>query len=103
MQYRKKPIVVDAVRITAADFNGKTFDSSPFSEMPDWLEKALQNGTIKISNTNCTDYAEWAIDTLEGTMIAGPDDYIIQGVKGELYFCKPDIFATTYAPVEFGE
>jgi hypothetical protein len=40
------------------------------------------------------------IDTLEGTMTADPGDWIITGVHGERYPCKPDIFALTYEPVE---
>lgn len=40
------------------------------------------------------------IETLEGTMRAEPGDWIIKGVKGEYYPCKPDIFALTYEPVE---
>ncbi len=40
------------------------------------------------------------IATLEGDMEAQPGDWIIQGVKGELYPCKPDIFAATYEPAE---
>ena len=39
------------------------------------------------------------IDTLEGRMYAQPGDWIIKGVKGEFYPCKPDIFAATYEPV----
>jgi len=39
------------------------------------------------------------IVTLEGTMIADPGDWIITGVKGEMYPCKPDIFEMTYEPV----
>ena len=38
------------------------------------------------------------IETLEGTMLAEPGDWIIRGVKGEFYPCKPDIFAETYKP-----
>lgn len=40
------------------------------------------------------------IETLEGTMHASPGDWIIRGVKGEIYPCKPDIFETTYEAVE---
>lgn len=40
------------------------------------------------------------ISTLEGTMLANPGDWIITGVKGERYPCKPDIFAATYEQVE---
>jgi hypothetical protein len=42
------------------------------------------------------------IETLEGTMIGEPGDWIIRGVNGEFYPCKPDIFAKTYEPFESG-
>lgn len=42
---------------------------------------------------------EAIISTLEGTMVASSGDWIIRGVKNELYPCKPDIFAATYEPV----
>jgi hypothetical protein len=41
-----------------------------------------------------------SITAPEGVMRAEPDDWIIHGIKGELYPCKPDIFAATYEPVE---
>jgi len=44
--------------------------------------------------------AEVRIRTLEGEMTASPGDYIITGIKGEAYPCKPDIFEATYEPVE---
>jgi hypothetical protein len=44
------------------------------------------------------DYLE--IETLEGTHIASPGDYIIKGIKGEFYPCKPDIFRMTYEPAD---
>jgi hypothetical protein len=43
---------------------------------------------------------EIEIETLEGTMTATPGDWIICGVQGELYPCKPDIFEATYEPVD---
>jgi len=43
---------------------------------------------------------EMEIETLEGTMKASPGDWIITGVNGENYPCKPDIFEKTYDPVE---
>ena len=101
MKYRKKPVVIEAVQILASDFNGKTFDGSPFSHSPDWLIAALQAGTIVPVTPNSTDYAEWEIRTLEdgaddrAKHVASPGDWIIQGVKGELYPCKPDIFEAT--------
>lgn len=41
-----------------------------------------------------------SIETLEGVMTANPGDWIITGIKGERYPCKPDVFAATYEPVE---
>jgi len=43
---------------------------------------------------------EWVIPTLEGKMVVKPGDWVITGVKGERYPCKPDIFEATYEPVE---
>lgn len=99
MRYRKKPIVIEAVRVTAADFNGRTFDGCPFDEVPEWLTDALDTGVLNIIPDD-RDYAIWGINTLEGVMRAEPGDYIICGVKGELYPCKADIFAATYEPAE---
>lgn len=101
MKYRKKPVVIEAVQVTAADYNPgvkDAWDGSPFSESPDWLVDAVTSGVITPHTRNCTDYAEWDIKTLEGTMSCGPGDYIIKGVKDELYPCRPDIFNMTYEP-----
>jgi hypothetical protein len=95
MKYRKKPVVIEAVKVTAADYNGGWDDGSPFSEIPEWLKDALETGRVKVHPCDA-DYAEWDIYTLEGVMRATPDDYIIRGIKGELYPCKADIFAATY-------
>lgn len=85
-QYRKKPVVINAFRLG-------------YDNMPDWFMDKLTANDVTIHNTDGRwrggpDYA--LIKTLEGEMRAEFGDYIIQGVKGELYPCKPDIFATTY-------
>lgn len=80
MKYRKKPVVIDAVK-----WNG-----NKVSETPNWIVEALDKGVI-IRYGN-----EVHIRTLEGVMKASPDDYIIKGVNGEIYPCKPDIFEKTY-------
>lgn len=99
-KFRKLPVVIDAVQITAADFNGQTWDGSPFAEVaPEWLVDAVKGGLVAV-HPGSEDYAWFAIKTLEGTMIAGPGDWIIQGIKGEIYPCKPDIFAATYELVQ---
>lgn len=82
MKYRKKPVVVEAVR-----WNGNNYkEVIDFTENNKIWFDAL--GNIWIS-------------TLEGDMIAKKGDYIIKGVQGEFYPCKPDIFAETYEEVEY--
>lgn len=84
--YRKKPIVVQVFR----------FYVDP---MPDWFMAGVRAGAIWINNGSpqtCT------IHTLEGNMRANIGDWIIRSVKGEIYPCKPDIFAETYEPTYCG-
>lgn len=84
MKYRKRPIVIEAFQWTA---NGPML--WPGWATSDVIENVTHDGKPCLS-----------IQTLEGTMIARPNDWIIRGVNGELYLCKPDIFAATYEPVE---
>lgn len=81
MKFRKKPVVVEAV-LWLGDF----------SVLPDWAQRAVV-AEFPAHNL-CT------ISTLEGTMLATQGDWIIKGIKGEVYPCKPDIFAATYEPAE---
>lgn len=81
-RFRKKPLEIDAVQ----------FEGGLTSAHTVW-KWAKDNGTereISVSDTSVS------IKTLEGTMRAAPGDWIIRGVKGELYPCKPDIFEQTY-------
>jgi len=77
MKYRKKPVVIEAVQFTGDNH----FTLGAFCG-----RKARPDGDNLL------------IDTLEGEMTARPGDWIIQGVHGEFYPCKPDIFAATYEP-----
>jgi hypothetical protein len=82
-RFRKKPVVIEAFQLPQRG----DFDVTAFHEWAD------ANG--------CTDWASGrdetlVISTLEGEMTAQPGDWIIRGVKGEFYPCKPDIFAATY-------
>lgn len=80
-KYRKKPVVIEAIQ-----WNGSNaFEIwNDFEDIPIRLK---EEGTLLIS-------------TLEGDHIASIGDYIIKGIKGELYPCKPDIFEETYEEVE---
>lgn len=93
--YRKRPVVVQAVQLHATEPG----DPLTFDHLTDWLTQALQDGTLERRNGDLINGGDWdflAVRTLEGEMLAAPDDFIIRGVQGELYPCKPDIFRATY-------
>ena len=82
MKFRKKPVVIEAWRHTI-----------PGEPAPEWLMRAFQEGKAWHQG------GDFMIRTLEGDHRADLGDWIIRGVKGELYPCKPDIFEKTYEPV----
>jgi hypothetical protein len=82
-KYRKKPVVIEAVQI----IEGNEDAILAFMETTKCPFEIIAEHTI-------------VIHTLEGDMTAIPGDWIIQGVKGEFYPCKPDIFESTYDKVE---
>lgn len=96
MKYRKKPVVVDAVQWTGENHR----------EMFDFLTYGTKrNSPIETSGVNFhIDHNRvkggLIIKTMEGEHIACIGDYIIKGVAGEFYPCKPDIFEKTYEAVE---
>lgn len=78
--FRKKPVVIEAIQLTPLNLE----------EIEEFVGGDLANhpeGGVVIA-------------TLEGAMRASIGDYIIKGVQGEFYPCKPDIFKSTYEPVE---
>ena len=83
MKYRKKPVVIDAMHYTVLNYN----------EICKFVGKDL-----KIEWESQT-VPKLYIPTLEGEMIASKGDWIIKGVNGEFYPCKPDIFEKTYEKV----
>ena len=91
-KYRKKPVVVEAVRWTGSNLEEiRNFVGS------DLIEEYVELFDIK--RTLKEMLVDIAIDTLEGTMRVDYGDYIIKGVQGEFYPCKPDIFEQTYEEV----
>lgn len=87
-KYRKKPVVIEAFQWTGGPDQ---------IEAPVWACEAIRAGAVRFERLG-TPEVSLLIDTLEGTHRANQGDWIIQGVKGELYPCKPDIFAATYEP-----
>ena len=93
-KFRKKPIVIEAMQFT--------------SENAEAVEKWCSgyhcySGTIHQHSATRQEYNDLVIETLEGRMIASYGDWVIQGIKGEFYPCKNDIFLATYEAVTDAE
>jgi len=86
MKFRKKPVVIEAFQL-----DGQNIQMG-WEDVPEWFTSDKWYQSYK-------DVDAVYIKTLEGDMKASPGDWIIQGVKGEIYPCKPDIFEHTYEPV----
>jgi hypothetical protein len=82
MRFRKKPVVIDAMQFDGINQFALMGWAASFGGEARWN---IYDGRIYIN-------------TLEGQMEASPGDWIIRGVKGEFYPCKPDIFEATYEP-----
>ncbi|HEM6438279.1 hypothetical protein QQY84_03670 [Streptococcus suis] len=95
MRYRKKPVEIEAVKlednkqsiINAIEFVYNVGMETNALGMDFEINKVRSDGGL-------------IINTLEGNMLASFGDYIIKGIAGEFYPCKPDIFIETYEPVE---
>ena len=98
-KYRKKPVVIEAIQ----------WDGKNLVDVSAFLYNKTRKEALKEINSSDISYKIWdesiiireglTIDTLEGRMKADIGDYIIKGVNGEFYPCKPDIFAKTYEEV----
>lgn len=87
MKFRKKPVEVEAIQLAVLNWK----------EIEEWSgRRAIANGNWKHEN----DILGMSIKTLEGVMFAEIGDWIIRGIKGEYYPCKPDIFEATYEAVK---
>ncbi len=91
MKYRKKPVVIEAFQLTPQVRMSREL-------WPDWAQQAFQVGYLvnHPSDKEARYVTPLIIHTLEGDMEAMIGDYIICGIKGEIYPCKPDIFEMTY-------
>lgn len=95
MKYRKRPVVIDAVQFTANNFD----EICEFMGFTPEMELNPNFGIDENGTTNAP-YLGIYIPTLEGKMFASNGDFIIKGVNGEFYPCKPDIFEKTYEKVD---
>lgn len=91
--FRKKPVQIEAVRVADA----LRAAGHAWADLPKWIADAYEEGKI-LFLPNVVEIA-----TLEGRMIGQRADWIIRGVQGELYPCKPEIFAATYEPQQGAE
>jgi hypothetical protein len=89
-KYRKKPVVIEAFVWTGDEKQ---------TEDPAWINVP---GVATFENSG-TPEVKLKIQTLEGVMTANRGDYIIRGIKGEVYPCKPDIFNASYELVLEGD
>ena len=95
-RFRKRPVEIEAMQ----------WDGSYASAMRIicWAESDHEGGILYWApgswDNGESNAAYLTIDTLEGRMLAGANDFVICGVQGEFYPCKPDIFAATYEAVE---
>jgi hypothetical protein len=97
MKYRKKPVEIEAMRIAAETSHEDFLDPNTrtIAEASGWM---LGHGFRDFKVHGIRPFGI-AITTLEGVMVASPGDWIIRGVQGEFYPCKPDIFEATYDEV----
>ena len=97
MKYRKKPVVIEAIQLRWTTWN----------EICDFLGDIISEDNPGRNSDSYSDacgeegpYIELTIPTLEGDHIARHGDWIIKGISGEFYPCKPDIFEATYERFE---
>ena len=84
MKYRKKPVIIEAIQWTGLNLK----------EVEDFVGSDLEYNILSTGT-----HIAIKIKTLEGDMKCSKDDYVIKGVKGEFYPCKPDIFEATYEEI----
>ena len=95
LRFTKKPVVIEAFQMTEER-------RASNADWPEWMHQAWQldreaAGSLHPSEEGTGD-GTLSVGTLEGPLLVSWGDWIIRGVKGELYPCKPDIFEATYAP-----
>ena len=83
----KKPIAIHAVLLDSTKLDKLT---------PSWFHDAVKDGEVRYDYT----HGEWVVNTMEGQMVGLDSDYLIRGVRDELYICNGDVFKETYDAAE---
>src|SRR3990167_2486754 len=95
-RFRKKPVVIEAMQ-----FDGSVESATAICE---WAGHDIESEEpwidFVVHDSEPRDAHDVQVHTLEGDMLVSVNDWVIRGVKGEFYPCKPDIFAATYEAVE---
>lgn len=106
LKFRKKPVVIEAVQWNKP-VNGRPLYSNECTDHPAVRPASYGEIADLCGTSGCSKefpYWDWSvmgvIDTMEGKHVVSPGDWIITGVRGEVYPCKPDIFEQTYEPLE---
>jgi hypothetical protein len=93
MRYRKKPAVVEAFQMTETH----RWDNR---DWPNWLHEAWNKDYTETGAFWCAPDGQLIVNTLNGMVTVAFDEWIVRGVEGELYPCKPEIFEQTYELAE---
>ncbi len=102
-KYKTKLTEVEAFQYCGhlRDYWGRLRDLDGGLETPKWAIEAFEDGTLMYTSSSPSQIPrDLYVKTLEGDMYAKVGDYIIKGVNGELFPCKPDIFEKTYEKVD---
>lgn len=87
MKYKKKPVIIEAFRWG-------------YDERPQWMWDIITSVTKATERKATVCYDKVYIKTLKGEMVANKGDYIIKGIKNEIYPCKANIFEATYEKID---
>lgn len=98
-KYRKKPVIIEAVQLRW-DTWSEMCDHAGVGKLEDGCPQGTDHDPADELKERFEDGPGLLIPTMEGLMLGRPFDYIIRGVHGELYPCKPNIFEETYELVE---
>ena len=95
-KYRKKPVIIEAIQLNGENYREMFDFLTNYEKTNDYMLTSGENFYIDHEKTK----GGLIIKTLEGEHIATIGDFIIKGVNGEFYPCKPDIFEKTYEKAE---